>query len=85
MIKKSLLTTHWSPEEAYRILHFIDEIRDVLLANYSDGIAGHYRQKQGQIGFDFKDDAIPFWMLAARALQQKNQKGESPFFSSVKN
>jgi hypothetical protein len=24
-------------------------------------------------------------MLAARALQQKNQKGESPFFSSVKN
>ena len=62
MMKKSLLTTHWSPEEADSILLFLDELRDVLLANYRDDIVDYYRQRQqqDQILFDFEDDAIPF-------------------------
>lgn len=63
MMKKNLLTTHWSPEEAYSILLFLDELRDVILANYGDGIADYYRQRQKQqvqILFDFEGDAIPF-------------------------
>ena len=51
--------THWSPEEADSILLFLDELCDILLANYSDAVADHCRQQQDQILFDFKDDAIP--------------------------
>jgi len=62
-MKKMTLTSYWSPEEAHSILLFLDELREILLANYGDDIAEHHRQRQqadGDIDFDFEDHTIPF-------------------------
>ena len=60
-MQKMQLTTHWSPEEAYGILLFIDELRETLLANHGADIADYYRQRQQEdTVFYFEDVIIPF-------------------------
>ncbi len=62
-MRKMPLTTWWSPEEAYSILLFLDELREVLLAHYGDDIADYHRQQLQEENVrdsDFEDDIIPF-------------------------
>ncbi len=62
-MRKMPLTTYWSPEEAYSILLFLDELREVLLDHYGDDIADHYRQQlqeENDPDSAFEDDMIPF-------------------------
>ena len=69
------------------MLHFLDELRDTLLAHYGDDIAEHYRQQREeshQTDFDFEDDIIPFSARYA-SITTKNYKGRKPFFSFQEN
>ena len=44
----SRLRTHWSAEEAHTVIEFIDALRDALLEDYGDDIAGMLREAQGK-------------------------------------
>ncbi len=38
MMRKILLTTYYSPEEAHTIYQFLDDFKETLWANYSEEI-----------------------------------------------
>ena len=62
-MRKMHLTTCWSPEEAYSILLFLDELRETLLVHYSNDIADYHRQQREEnndANIVFEDDSIPF-------------------------
>ena len=57
--KLTQLTTHWDAADAYAVIAFLDELRNVLLASYGDDIAAmlkasshDHRQQQ----FEFSED-----------------------------
>lgn len=43
-MKLSQLTTHWDAADAYCIITFLDELRDVLMATYGDDIGEMLKQ-----------------------------------------
>jgi hypothetical protein len=67
MMRKILLTTYYSPEEAQTIYQFLDDFRETLWANYHEEIMQAMRpQEEDQIDGpnelihpDFFDD-VPF-------------------------
>lgn len=67
MMRKILLTTYYSPEEAHTIYQFLDDFKETLWANYSEEIMQAVGpQEEDQIDCqdelvhpDFFDD-VPF-------------------------
>ena len=63
MIRKILLTTYYSPEEALTIYQFLDDLKETLWANYREEIMQAMSPPEddaGQINHpDFFDD-VPF-------------------------
>ncbi|MEA3644067.1 MAG: hypothetical protein VBE63_29710 [Lamprobacter sp.] len=58
------LHTHWDAGEAYSVLAFIDELRDLIIAHYGDGITDMLNdavtyQAEYQLELPF-DDLPPF-------------------------
>jgi hypothetical protein len=65
-LKFSHLTTHWDAAEAADIIHFLDQLRDVLWVNYREDIEGMQTENQNrpiqgaaQQNLDF-NDPFPF-------------------------
>ncbi len=64
MMRKILLTTYYSPEEAHTIYQFLDDFKETLWANYAEEIMlAMNPQEEDQIDEvghpDFFDD-VPF-------------------------
>jgi hypothetical protein len=62
-MKKSLLTTYWSPEEAHSILLFLDELREMIVQNYAEDIAAYCKELHGEqrcLFPEIENDIIPF-------------------------
>ncbi|MCH9691078.1 MAG: hypothetical protein K0U59_03265 [Gammaproteobacteria bacterium] len=67
MMRLSYLKTHWTPEEAYAYLSFLDDVRDTLWQTYGSDIMEHYHQQPvqdqpqtEQLLVDSDEDNIPF-------------------------
>ncbi len=63
MMRKTVLTTYWSPAEAHSILIFLDELREVIMQNYAEDIVTYCNEiddEQGCLFPETEDDAIPF-------------------------
>tara|TARA_B100001964_G_C13666456_1_gene351342 strand:- start:262 stop:471 length:210 start_codon:yes stop_codon:yes gene_type:complete len=61
MMKLSQLITYWDPEDAFTIITFLDELRDVLWAVYGEEIVEHHRvlqQEQNDRNNQQKDDPL---------------------------
>lgn len=43
-MKLTQLTTHWDVDDAYCVIAFLDELRDVLMATYGDDIREMLKQ-----------------------------------------
>lgn len=43
-MKLTQLTTHWDAGDAYCVITFLDELRDVLMATYGDDIGEMLKQ-----------------------------------------
>ena len=62
-MKKMLLTTHWSPEEAYDTLEFLTELCQVIRVNYAEELDEYHRQtciEQQYERLKSEEDIIPF-------------------------
>ena len=62
MMKLSYFKTHWTPDEAYSIYIFLDELRDLIWQSYGSEIT-EFLQTQCQTREDLDellDDIIPF-------------------------
>ena len=49
------LATHFRAEEAYTLIEFLDQLREVLMAAYGDEIADMLREASQQ-GYDSQDE-----------------------------
>jgi hypothetical protein len=61
MMKLSQLITYWGPEDAFTIITFLDELRDVLWAVYGEEIVEHQRgllQEQNERNGQQRDDPL---------------------------
>lgn len=47
-MKFTQLTTHWTADDAYCVIAFLDELRDVLWASYGDQIIEMRQQATAQ-------------------------------------
>jgi hypothetical protein len=64
MMRKLLLTTYYSPEEAHTIYQFLDDFKETLWANYSEeimqAVSPPEEDDTGELAHpDFFDD-VPF-------------------------
>ena len=60
------LSTHWSADEAYVVIQFLDQLREQLIETYGDEIIeilketiAEHHDNSDQIEFPFDDD-LPF-------------------------
>jgi len=63
MMRLLSMKAHWTPEEATSLLTLLDELRDVIWANYRDDIIEYCHQQdlaQPCASPDGEDDPIPF-------------------------
>ncbi len=63
MMRFMQIKTHWTAEEAYQTLIFLDELRESIWQNYGNDIIEYcqdsYSLDTDEV-FDCGDDAIPF-------------------------
>ena len=64
MMKHTYLKTHWTPEQAELVLHFLEELKDLIWQSYEYEILDQLHpehtsphDEQGELPFD---DPIPF-------------------------
>ncbi len=63
-MKLTQLKTHWTADDAYAVISFLDELRDVLWAAYGDDIIAMQRDALAEHADDVDacdiNDNIPF-------------------------
>jgi len=65
MMRKMLLTTHWTAEEVQLVLEFLEELREIVRSGYSEELNALYESYRTEAStrtenLDLFNDDIPF-------------------------
>jgi hypothetical protein len=56
IMRVNTLVTHLRPEDAYSVIEFLDQLRDLLMATYGDEITAMLQEAAPQLSTEIGDE-----------------------------